>query len=223
VTITGTDTTGAPSHTTAVTLVVVAPDFSLSATPPSQTVTQGQVTSYNVNVTPTNGYTGSVNLSASGLPAGANATFSPNPTPSGSTMTVTTSTNTPAGSYAVTITGTDTSGAPSHTTSVTLVVKADFSLSASPSIRSISRGTSTQYTVTVSGLNGGAYSGQAVSLSVSGLPGRTSASFSPNPTSSTSTLTVITSRKSPTGTFRLTITGSNGSYSHSTTVNLSLH
>jgi hypothetical protein len=194
------------------------PDFSLSATPSSSTVTQGQPTSYNVTVTPTGGFTGAVILSVSGLPAGAIGTFSPNPTTSTSTLSVTTISTTPTGSYPLTITG--TSGTLTHTTTVTLVVQApapDFSLSASPASRTITRGGSTTYTVTISPING--FSG-SVSLSVSGLPSRTTASFSPNPATSTSTLTISTRSKTAPGTFPLTITGTSGGLIHTTTVTL---
>jgi subtilisin family serine protease len=97
------------------------PDFSLSASPASQTVIQGASTSYTVTITRTGGFTGAVTLSAAGLPAGATASFNPNNTTgTSSTMSVATSTTTPTGSYPVTITG--TSGTLSRSTSVTLVV-----------------------------------------------------------------------------------------------------
>lgn len=98
-----------------------SPDFSLSASPASQTVLPGASTTYTVTVSRTGGFTGSVTLSASGLPAGATASFSPNPNASGnSTLTVGTAATTPTGSYAFTITG--TSGTLTRTTSATLVV-----------------------------------------------------------------------------------------------------
>src|SRR5262245_4967252 len=92
-------------------------------------------------------------------------------------MTVTTSATTPTGSSTLTITG--TSGALVHTTTVSLVVtnpSADFSLSASPSSRTVARRQSTTYTVTVTpsgGFNG------TVSFSISGLAGGATASFNP--------------------------------------------
>ena len=52
-------------------------DFSLSATPSSQSALQGNSTTYTVNVTPSNGFTGTVSLNASGLPQGAMASFNP--------------------------------------------------------------------------------------------------------------------------------------------------
>ncbi len=99
----------------------VTPDFTMSATPASQTVTAGAGTSYTVNVS-TSGGAGPVTLSASGLPTGASGGFAPNPTSGTSTLSVSTATSTGAGSYPVTITG--TSGSVTHTTSVTLVVQA---------------------------------------------------------------------------------------------------
>src|SRR2546421_2307209 len=121
-----------------------APDFSVSASPASQTVVQGNPASYTVTVTPSGSFNGSVSLSVSGLPSGANATFNPNPiNGSGtSTLTITTSASTPAGSYLRTITG--TSGGLTHSTTVTLVVNSarspNFSLSSSPSSQTDTQG-----------------------------------------------------------------------------------
>jgi subtilase family serine protease len=55
----------------------LTPDFSLSRSPASQTVVQGNGTSYTVTVAPSNGFNGTVSLSASGLPSGATAIFNP--------------------------------------------------------------------------------------------------------------------------------------------------
>ena len=96
--------------------------FTVSATPSSQTVTSGANTAYTVTVAPSGGFTGTVNLSSSGQPSGATATFSPSSiTTSGtSTLTVSTSSSTPAASYPITITG--TSGSTTQTAAATLVV-----------------------------------------------------------------------------------------------------
>jgi serine protease AprX len=55
---------------------------------------------------------------------------------------------------------------------------------------------------------------------VSGLPSGASGTFSPNPTSSSSTLSVRTSSSTPAGTYTLTISGSSGGTTHSTKVTL---
>src|SRR5438067_6109025 len=69
-------------------------------------------------------------------------------------------------------------------------VTPDFSLSLSPSSQSVVQGSSTSYTVTISPsstING------VVQLSAGGLPAGAAATFSPNPATSASTITVTTS------------------------------
>jgi hypothetical protein len=97
-------------------------DFSISATPNSQTVAPGGGTAYTTSVSAVNGFTGAASLSVGGLPSGAAGRFNPTSVPGSgtSTLTVTTSSSTPAGSYPLTITG--TSGSLSHSTAATLVV-----------------------------------------------------------------------------------------------------
>jgi thermitase len=124
-TITG--TSGTLTHTTAVTLVVTSaaptPDFSLSASPTSQTVVRGMSAAYTVTVTPSGGFNGTVGFSVSGLPSGATGTFNPaSVTASGtSILTVTTINSTPTKTYTLTIKG--TSGGSTKTAAVTLVVR----------------------------------------------------------------------------------------------------
>ena len=204
-------------HTVAATLVVTAPDFSLGTSPSSQTVIQGNPTSYNLTITPVNGFTGQVTFSVSGLPSGANGTFSPNPATSTSALSVTTSTTTPAGSYPLTVTG--VSGSLTHTVAATLVVTAapNFTLSGSPSSQTVVPGGSTTYSVTIAPTNG--FTGQ-VTFSVGGLPTGATGSFSPNPATSISTLSVPTSVSTPIGTYPLTVTGTSGTLTHTATVTL---
>jgi subtilase family serine protease len=99
----------------------------------------------------------------------------------------------------------------------------DFSVSANPSSQAVRRGNNTTYTVTIK--PSGGFSG-SVSLSVSGLPSRASAAFSPNPvsvtTGGTSTLTVTTSTRTPTGTRTLSITATSGSLRHAQTVSITV-
>src|SRR5207247_7570223 len=118
---------------------VVQPDFSLAASPASQTVSAGGSTSYTVTISPTGGFTGQVSLSVSGLPSGASGTFTPNPATASSTFAVTTSASTPGGTYSLTIAGVS-GGSPTHSTTVSLVVTPpDFTLSASPSGLTVTR------------------------------------------------------------------------------------
>jgi hypothetical protein len=196
-------------------------DFSMSASPSSQTVIQGNGTSYTANVGGSNGFSGAVTLSVSGLPTGATGTFNPTSVSGSgpSTLSVTTASSTPTGTYTLTITG--ASGSLVHSATATLVVNAaqDFTVTASPSSQSVAQGSGTSYTATVGALNG--FSG-AVTFSVTGLPTGATGTF--NPTSVTgsgsSTLSVTTATTTPTGTYTITITGTSGSLVHNATATL---
>ena len=197
------------------------PDYSLGISPSSQTVTQGSGTSYGVSVSDTGGFNGAVTLSVAGLPAGASGSFTTNPATSSSTLNVATGTAA-AGTYPLTITG--VSGSDTHTVSATLVVRApapqpSFTLVASPTSRTVNPGGGTNYGLTVKALNG--FTGR-VTLSLAGLPSGVSASFGPNPATTTSKLNLKTTHAAPAGTYRLTITGVSGSLRQTVTVTLIL-
>jgi autotransporter-associated beta strand protein len=104
-TITGTN--GAVTHSTNVTLVVG--NLSLSASPPSQTVSAGGNTSYTITVVTNTGFSGTISFGVTGLPANTTAGFSP-ASLSGAgttTLTVTTPANALSGNYPLTINGTN--------------------------------------------------------------------------------------------------------------------
>jgi hypothetical protein len=197
------------------------PDYSLSASPSSLTVVQGNSGTSTITVNPVNGFTGSVSLAASGLPSGVTASFNPTSTTGTSTLTLTASSTATTGTATVTITG--TSGSLSHTTTVTLTVNAqatpNYTLSASPSSLTVVQGNSGTSTITVNPVNG--FTG-SVSLAASGLPSGVTAGFNPTSTTGTSTLTLTASSSATTGTATVTITGTSGSLSHTTTVSLTV-
>jgi Zn-dependent metalloprotease len=98
-------------------------DFSLAASPASGSVNPGGSVSSTVTATLTNGSAQTVALTASGLPAGATASFSPASITSAggtSTLTIATSASTPSGTYAVTVTGTGASSTRTTTFSLTV-------------------------------------------------------------------------------------------------------
>ena len=101
-----------------------AGDFSISASPASQTVVAGTGTNYGIKISPISGFNDTVNLSVSGLPAGATASFNPASVSAAgsSTMTINTSLTTPLGNYSLAITGTATSAGTSHSTNTNLMV-----------------------------------------------------------------------------------------------------
>ncbi len=99
------------------------PSFSLSATAAS--VKDGSTGTSTVTESIANGFNSPVTLSASGLPTGVTAAFSPTSiTGAGtSTLTFTASSTATPGTYTVTVTGTPTSGT-TETTTLTLTVSA---------------------------------------------------------------------------------------------------
>jgi hypothetical protein len=118
----------------------------------------------------------------------------------------------------------DTTGAPAHSTTVTMVVnlKGGFTVSATPFVPNpVSRGGKTGDTVTATA--SGNFNG-TVTFSASGLPPRSTATFNPTSIigSGSATLTIQTLRKTTSGNYLITITGSSGSLSSSTTVPLTV-
>jgi hypothetical protein len=114
-------TTPAGTATSSASFTVTTPDFSLNASPATQTIRPGGNASYTVAVTPSGGFTGTVALSVNGLPPGATATFNPPSTSATSTLTIQTSNSSKPGMVTLTITGTN--GNLSHTTTVALQLK----------------------------------------------------------------------------------------------------
>jgi PKD repeat protein len=120
-----TATSGPVSHSFDVTLVVnvvVVGDFTITATPASRTIQNGNSTTYSVAIAPNQGFSSSVTLSVGALPKSTTATFSPTSLASGaSTLTLSTKKQTKPGSYSVVITA--SGGGRTHTSTVILVVQ----------------------------------------------------------------------------------------------------
>src|SRR6476659_958807 len=178
------------------------PDFSIAASPASQTVSQGQATSYTVTVTRLNGFAGAVSLTASNLPSGATASWklsdgtNSNVVPAsqnGATLTIQNSSHTPNATSQPLITA--TSGNLTHTTTITLAVQPatqpNFTLAASPASQSAAQGDQALYSLNVN--RSGGFTGP-VSLSVAGVPKGATASWNPSGTTSgpSSTLQIQT-------------------------------
>jgi hypothetical protein len=98
------------------------PDFSLTVTPSSANVSQGGSTTYSVSVTPSNGFSGTISLSAAGFGSGASGSFNPSSIPGSgsSTFTVTATSTAQTGAFPLTITA--SGGGVTHTASTTLNV-----------------------------------------------------------------------------------------------------
>ncbi len=125
ITVTGLSSVGSLIHTTTVVLSVNAapvPNFTVSASPTSLSVTRGSHGTSTITITPSNGFTGSVTLSATGMSTGVTATFATNPTTKTSVITLTASSSARTGTFTITVHG--VSGGLSHTTTISLRVRA---------------------------------------------------------------------------------------------------
>jgi hypothetical protein len=206
-----------------------SPDFTLSASPTSLSVTQGSSATSTISTSGSNGFNSSVALSISGLPSGVTASFTPSslaaPGSGSSTLQFTASSTATTGTFNTTVTA--AGGGITHTTTIPLTVNAatspNFTISASPTSLSVAAGGSGTSTISTT-VSGGFNS--AVSLSASGLPAGVTAAFNPTsiaaPGSGSSTLTFTASGTAAAGTSTITINASGGGLSHSTTISLTI-
>jgi hypothetical protein len=123
-TLTVTGASGSLSHSLFPVLEVIPPtsNFSMSATPTSQSIQQGGGAIYTVHIGAINGFNGTVNFTLAGLPPLTDTAFGGNGTVTGSgdqTIFLFTSTGV-TGTFTITITG--TSGPLQHTVQVRLTI-----------------------------------------------------------------------------------------------------
>ena len=103
-----------------------SPDFTISVSPASQSVTRGGSATYTVTLNSLNGFTGNVSLSVNGLPSKASSGFDTNPVvlSSGSSgtsrLTITTQRGSATGTSNLTVTG--SGGGKTHSGNATLTV-----------------------------------------------------------------------------------------------------
>jgi hypothetical protein len=206
-----------------------SPDFALSASPSTLSVAQGGTNTTTISTTVSGGFNSAISLSATALPAGVTASFSPAsiaaPGSGSSTLTFTASSTATTGTSTVTINA--SGGGVSHSTTVSLTVSAtatpNFSVSASPASLSVATGGSGTSTISTS-VSGGFNS--AVSLSATGLPSGVTAAFNPTsiaaPGSGSSTVTFAAGSTAIPGTSTVTINASGGGISHTTTISLTV-
>jgi len=192
-----------------------APSFSVASTGVS--VLQGQSATTSVTISAINGFSGAVTLSASGLPAGVTASFSPSMVTgsAGSTLTLTAAGNATVGAATVTITGSSTgtgttsASTASTTITVTVVAKPDFTITAPASVN-VQAGATASATATIAcvgGLTG------SVSVQATGVPPGVTANFAPNSVNCPGgniTVSFFAQPNTPAESGNVTITGTNG-------------
>ena len=205
--------------------LATTPDFSLTATPGTVTISGGGTATFDVTSTGVNGFAGDIALTVTGLPDQATAVFAPAALIGGSgtsRLTVTTTAQVVPGTYPVTVAG--TSGSLTRTTTLTLVVQGppDFTIQVSPATQSVPAGGSAAYQVALASING--FVGDET-VTVTGLPAAVgTASVAPSVISTvgSAVLTIATLGTAALGTYQLQVTGAAGTISHSTTLTLTV-
>ncbi len=188
------------------------PDFDIGATPSFRAVVPNASAQYTITITPSAGFTGLINLSASGLPPGAAANFNPSSvnisdaSARTTSLTITTDSTTPLGTYPITVTA--SSASLMHTKQVTLKVisptSIDLAVSKSASPNPGQAGTALNYRVVVT--NNGPATATNVSL-VDTLPsGVTFVSATAGSCSGTGPVTCATASLPPNASAIFTIT-----------------
>jgi hypothetical protein len=201
-----------------------AAGFTLSSTPSSVALRAGSSATTSISVAGTGGFTGSVSLTASGLPAGVTGVFAPAAIAAGGTavLTLTAAASAAAATSNLTVSG--TSGNLSATAPVSLTVSANaaaaFTLKAASSSLTLAGGSSASTTVSV--VSAGGFTGN-VTLAATGLPCQVTAVFTPAtvPAGGTASL-VLTSNYGSLVVTSLTISGSSGSLSATAPLSLTV-
>jgi Pro-kumamolisin, activation domain/IPT/TIG domain len=199
--------------------IIPVQGFTLAASSNSVAVVQGASTTDTISIASFGGFNGMVALSASGLPAGVTAAFSPGSTSTTSTLTLSASTAATAGTVTVTVSG--SSGSQTATTTISLTVNGapNFALAASPTTVSLTQGSSGTSAITITPQNG--FTGN-VSLRATGMPSGVNAFLTPPSTMGASMLNLAASSTASTGGFTITVTGTSGSLTHTTSVTLTV-
>ncbi len=205
--------------------------FTVSASPSSLSVAQGNQGTSTITTAVSGGFNSAITLSAntSYLNLPITFTFSPNPIPApgsgSSTMTITVGGSVKPGIYTIVVSG--VGGGLRETTSVMLTVtssqQGSFTITASPSSLTVAQGNQGNSTITTTVSNGFS---SAITLSASGTPANTTASFSPNPIpapgSGRSVMNILVGSNTPAGTYPITVTGNGGGVQQSTIVTLTV-
>lgn len=170
---------GVQQSVTVTVIVTGPPSFTISASPLSLTIAQGNQGTSAITTAIYSGFNSPITLSSSGQPSTVGITFSVNPIPApgagNSVMTVTVGSNTPPGNYSIVVTG-NGGGVQQSVTLTLTVTQPNFTISASPNNLTIQQGNQGSLTITTT-ISGGFNS--SISLSASGMPTDTNVTFTP--------------------------------------------
>jgi hypothetical protein len=194
-------------------LFVMLPDFTVDVTPASASISQGESTTFTIDVKTVGfPYTSVVSLKAT-PPADKEITTSVTPDSSylnfSATMIVTTSSNTPTGTYVISIAASGSDGISHHALVTLSVGSSSFSVSISPATDSVYQGEGTQFTVTVD--KTGTFS-ESVTLTAAEVSGELSPAVGPSTGTPPFSATLIVSTDLATlpGDYVITVSGKGG-------------
>ncbi|MGA2352842.1 MAG: hypothetical protein ABSF70_20590, partial [Terracidiphilus sp.] len=193
--------------------------FTLKPSATSLSIAQGATGTDTITVTDVSPFTGSVTLSATGLPTGVTVAYGTNPTSATSVLTFTATAAATVGTSTVTITGTSGSLTATTTIALTVTTAGSFTIKPSATTLSVAQGATGTDTITVTDVSPFAGS---VTLSAAGLPTGVTVAYGTNPTSTTSVLTFTATAAATVGTSTVTITGTSGTLTATTTIALTV-
>lgn len=184
-------------------------DFGLSVDVPRLTIELGATATARVTVAPSGVFSGTVSLSASGLPTGVSAAFSPSSTTTQSTVTLSATAAAVPGTFEVTLSA--TSGRVIRTAALAVTIKpaeaGRLTLAISPARVVLRPGE--QATATLAFAPAPAMP-ESVALSAAGLPAGLLAAFGPTSAVGQSQLTFTASTTAAPGSATVTVTGQTG-------------
>jgi hypothetical protein len=238
--VTITATSGSLTKSTVATLTVTAPgDFSLSTSPTTVTVPAGLGAQTQVTVTGVGGWNTPVALSVTGLPSRVTTALAPPGTVpitvgvqvGTASLTFIAAPNANPGTSTVTVRGTSAGRTRTSTVTLTITARPRISLAAVP-VRVVTQPAGPDATYDLTATMRNMPDDTPLTFTVSGLPGGTTGSFTPNPAVAnpsadrTTRLAVTAGASAPIGRFSLVVTatgtpaGTVGTVSDSKTVKL---
>lgn len=204
------------------------PDFSVILNPAFLPIGQGGSGTMGIDIQRVGGFAEAVNLSLAGVPAGVTTSFSGNPVgamypaqPSQAILLLNVSPSAPVGSHVLTVNATAASRLRSATFILAVQAVGDFSLSLAPGTLTTSSGTGSAGPVAIALTRAPGFP-SAVSFTLEGAPSGCSGVFTPSSTTgSTASLALTLAGVAP-GTYPLTVRGTSGSISRTTTLLLTV-
>jgi pseudomonalisin len=176
---------GGVTQTTGLQVTVTPlPGFTLTESATSASIIQGTSAMITLTVTGAAAFNSTVAMTASGLPSGVTASFSPSslaaPGSGTSVLTLSASPSAPVGNHTITITAKGGNVTESVTILLSVTLPPSFTLSESVTSATVARGSSTAVGITLTETGG---FNAPVTLTVSGMPSGVTVSFSPVTTS----------------------------------------